>query len=376
MESSKKIRTDIFEYDKAYSAFKMSTTQNSNGALLSQTLLNKLKDAGYICNDDKPVIIADICCGAGDTIITFLENVNTQGGFEIRGVDANPEYTGYHGTEMVGPAIYNQLSSDKRGIADINYSKAKESQIIPLKNYQVRHADVLKADLSNVLRTQAEIDNNEAPFRLVYFSHCVYYFIGIDDNIREHFVNLIDKICSELLAEDGIIILLHGSFQPNSFASMESKFSFNKLKDVIPTPEEYNELSPDCIIKNACNKLGLSCFEIPHTSPVNFSKYLPEYADVMKDPSRYDELLSNEEAYQDFYRMLFAAHRSPEDLYQDKSSSGLANLVDKTVSIVKADGSILSHANMQVVPSRKASNEFKQKLEAIVKDIVNSKITK
>ena len=378
MDEDKKIRTDIFEYNKAFYYFKSAIYQFPKAPFLMQTLFNQLIDAGYLRNGDHPVVVADMCCGAGETVITYLQNVAFQSGLEIRAVDANPEFTGYQGTQMVGPDdMYQPLTSSQvRGVADINLSSAKQSQTIPLKNYQVRHADVLKADLTQALLTKDEIQDNKSPFQLVFLSHCVYYFIGACNDGRQQFVHLLHKISSDYLAQDGIIVLLHRILEPNGYGVIESKFCHKQLQDINLTEDEYNKYSPDAVIRNACQVLGLDCYETYHPSPLHFSQHLSEYADIFKDPSRYNELINNDDALQDLYSMLFLAHRSPDELYQDKSTYGLASLVDTNVNIVKSIGYMKGRVSVQIIPSKKASDVFKHKLKTIVDDINNSDITK
>ena len=61
--------------------------------------------------------------------------------------------------------------------------------------------------------------------------------------------------------------LLHTILESNGYIAIESKFCYSNIKDIIPTDEEYNKYSPDAVIRNACQVLGLDCYEMQaHTS--------------------------------------------------------------------------------------------------------------
>lgn len=234
----------------------------------------------------------------------------------------------------------------------------------------------MKDNLVQLLLTEDEINQKISPFRLIFLSHCVYYFIDDGQENHQQLKEVIGKLESDLLAQDGIIVLFHSTLVPNSFAVMVAKFSFNRLKDITPTAEEYNQFSCDAVIRSVCHQLGLRCFELSYFSPLYLSQYLSQYADIFKDPNRYDELLSNDEALQDLYRLLFMAHRSPQDLYQDTSSTGLTNLVDQVIKMVGSDSYLNGRIAIQIIPSKNASQQFIQRLETIVDNINHSPLAK
>ncbi|RDD36787.1 hypothetical protein TrispH2_011261 [Trichoplax sp. H2] len=359
------IRTDIFQYDKAFLAYKSCNNDHERLSRLNHTFLKQLQDLGLFYRQDQVTLVGDIGCGDGEATITYLNNIEFKGGLDIRAMDKLAQFAGTHQS-----SVKNATSEGEKGLANETFSKAKQSQVIPLKNYQVNFGDMLEVDVAHLLYTDEEIKESMNRFNLVYLSHSVYYARDQHKNGRYGVTNLLDSVATDLLADDGVAILFHAGLEFDTFTSI-GYYTRSLIQNIVPTEEEYNRLSATHVISNSSRELGLTYFEIPYKFELYFSKDCKKYADVFKDPSRYHELQNDPAALQDLYKIIFIAHRSPDDLYTDHSSRGLNNLVDKVLDCIKRNGSIIVSASMQVILSRKASDEFKQKIETAVKECQN-----
>ena len=143
-------------------------------------------------------------------------------------------------------------------------------------------------------------------------------------------------------------------------------FSRGMTQNVILSEEEYQTHSADALVRKSCNELGLTCYDIKYRYGSYFSKNLIKYRDVFKDPNRYHELLDNHDALQDFYRILFIAHRPLENAIANKSPRGWNQLVDNVIDLVEKYGYVPLLPCMQVVLGRQASPELKRKVEVAV----------
>ncbi|EDV20193.1 hypothetical protein TrispH2_011258 [Trichoplax sp. H2] len=359
------IRTDIFDYEAAFLAYKDSNNDHEKLSLFNHTFLKLLEDQGLFCREDQTTLVGDIGCGDGGATVHYLKNIQFKGGLDVRVTDKQPEFAG-------SDTSSDQNKNSKACLAEEILSNAKQSQIIPLKNYQVRYGDILADDVAQLLYTNEEMKASMNRFDLVYLSHILYYARYNHQNGRYGVTHVVDSVATDLLSENGVAILFHSGLRFSKYAYFRiAYFTRGVIQNVDPTDEEIKRLSTDCAIRDACNELGLTCFEIPYKFDLCFSKDIRKYSDIYKDPSRYHELRGNPSAIKDLRVIIFMSHRSPEDLYADKSPRGLNNLVDRIVDAVENNGCVDLFSFMQIILSRKASAEFKQKIERAVKECQN-----
>ncbi|EDV21964.1 uncharacterized protein TRIADDRAFT_59485 [Trichoplax adhaerens] len=364
------IKTHVFEYNRAFSAYKNASNEIEIEARLHQALINGLKEKGLVnCHQDDPIRIADICCGAGDRIVKYLRNIQFQSGIDLIAVDSNPDYTGLTDNDSVDHKQDCEKLNSTNGIAGDNLYKAMQAKIIPLNNYRVLHADVMKCDITRLLLGSQTGDHCVKDFKLVYLLQCGYYFISSHHD-QARFKELLDKICSDLLSSDGIAVLSHSCLEPNTHVSLFN-YATGKTKSLIPTPKECLDLSVHTSVTNLCDNLGLSCFDIPYTAYLQLSPQVHEYKEIFKDPKRYCELDNKPDALTDFYTFLFIYDRSLDDLYCDKSSRGLSAMIDNTFDIIDSNNRIPIPGVLQVILNRAASVDDKTHVDELVQELAN-----
>ncbi|EDV20191.1 uncharacterized protein TRIADDRAFT_61330 [Trichoplax adhaerens] len=359
------IKTDVYEYDKAFRAYKNLSNEKRNGSIVNHTFLNKLQNQGLLNDDKRVTLVADIACGEGDTIIRYLKGIKFKSGLDIRGLDNNFNFIGS------GVSLNQNILHDEK-VPPIyhNLSNAYRDQTIPLKNFQITFGDLLKSDVAQLLYTKEEITQSMNRFRLVYLIHGIYYLSFPHKNGRFGVTNLVDSIVTDLLTDDGIALLFHSSLKVNGNVAL-SYFIRNHIKNFIPTDEEYRMLSADSLIRYSCHRLGINCYDIPYTSAIRFSNNFKMYVDIFRNPSRYHELHDNTEALQDLQMILFLGHRSPNDLFMDRSPRGLQNLLDILVEKLDEEGNLKIYSCMQIILSKKASSEMRQKVEKVAEECRN-----
>lgn len=355
------IRTDIFDYGKAYQAYRDGTDDERNGLLINHLFLKSLQVQGFFSYRDKVTLVADIGCGEGDTIIKYLKDIQFNGGLDIRAFDANPEFIG-----QGDDGCDSSRTIDENAPAIRNFSKAKELQIIPLKSYRIRHGDLMRSDLPLLLYTEQELQQSKSRFDLIYFSHTIYYARHELENGITGVTKVLDSVATQLLSENGITILFHSNLKPDSFSAI-CRYHLNLIQDIIPTDEECKRLSMDHLITSSCNELGLTYFEIPYHSGLYFSKNFKNYIDIFKDVNRYHEIRNNNEALQDLYRLMFLSHRPISEALADSPSRGWDHLVDSVVNMLDKYGRVNIFTTMHIILGRKVSPEVKHKVEMAVK---------
>ncbi|EDV20139.1 uncharacterized protein TRIADDRAFT_61334 [Trichoplax adhaerens] len=357
------IRTDIFEYDKAFLGYKSRNNDHQLLSLLNHSFLKELESDGLFRREDQPTIVGDIGCGDADAIIRYLQNVEFKGGLDIRAIDKHPVFAGIdQSTDEKGN------SKKEKGLAEENFSKVEQAQTIPLKSFQVKYGDILQDDVVQLLLRDEEMKTSMNRFNLVFMSHAVYYARGQHKNGRYGVTNLVDSVASNLLSDDGVAILFHTSLSPVPHSYLaRAYYTRGVIENETPTEEEYKSLSVDYIIRSSCNELGLTYFEIPYTFKLFQSKEYKKYSDIYKDPSRYHELQGNAIALQGLYATIFIGHRSPDNMHADQSPRGLNHVVDKVIDAIDNNDGFEVVSCMQIILSRKASDEFKQKIEKAVK---------
>ena len=354
----KSIITDVFQYDVTFRAYKETVNESESGWKLNHTFLKSLQDQGLFNRHNPTYLIGDIGCGEGDAIVTYLQDIDFKAGLDIRAMDNNSDFIG-------DSTLDHDNHSHRMSPAEKNFSEAKQSQIIPLKNYRLLYGDLKESDIPQVMCKGDEIQQSINPYDLVYLSHTMYYIRQQHKSGRYGITYVLDSITTHLLSNNGIAILLHVCLRPDSYTAV-GYFTRSMTQDLIPTEEEYQKHSVDALVRSSCNELGVICYDIPYSCGLHFSENLKKYREVFKDPSRYDELLDNHDALQDFYRILFVAHRSVDDLYADKSARGLNHLVDNVINLVEKHGCVKLNCCMQVILGRQASKELKEKVKVAV----------
>ena len=353
------IRTDIFDYAKAFRAYRDKTEDEKNGLAIHHHLLKSLQDQGLLCADDRPALVADIGCGEGDTIINCLKNLNFKAGIDIRAIDSNPRFIDDQTCWHDNGVVTHQTSPVAR-----NFSKAKELQIIPLRNYRLKHGDMVQSNLASLLCTKEEMQQCRNRFDIVYFSHSMYYANQMVKNGQFGVTSLLDQVFNDLLSDNGMAILIHNNVISNSGMSIYA-YSKYLIPNLNPSTEERQGISVDCLIQNSCRELGLTYFEIPFKSAVYYSQQFLKYVDIFKDVNRFRELKDNEDAIQDLYRLMFSHHRPIDEDYDDPR--GWKTEVDLIADIVKKQGCTNMYSSIHVVLGRNTSPEFKRKVETAVK---------
>ena len=360
-------RTDIFQYDLTFRAYKETVDESENGWPINHTFLKLLQDQGLFNRSHPLYLIGDIACGDGSAIINCLKDIDFKAGIEIRTMDKNPDFIG------------NCFSTDNNKCPNYipavekNFAKAKQSQVIPLKSYRLLYGDVTKSNITQVMCNQHKVEQSTNLFDLVYVNYAIHYAYTQHQNGRLAITYVIDSIVTDLLSNSGILIIHNTCLKPDSYMSI-ADYIRGITQDLIPSEEDYQRYSGDALVERSCNELGLTYFEIPYTMNLYFSKDLKKYANVYKDPSRYHELLDNHEALQDLYRIIFISHRAPDDLYADKSPRGLNTLVDNVIYLVEKYGSVRLICCMQIILGRQASDELKHKVQIAVQ-VCQQKLT-
>ena len=340
------IRTDIYEYDKGFQAYKNGTTDEKNTLSANYCFLKSLQDQGFFSNADQPTVVGAMGCGKGDSIIKFLKDIQFKAGLDIRALDASPD-----------------ISSDGSGTVDENapvfrnLADAQKSQIIPLKSYRIKRGEMVQSDLSSLLFTEQERQQSKNRFDLAYFAHSLYF---------APLSKILDKVFTDLISDNGIAILFHTNLKPDSNGSL-SMHSLGMIADIVPTDEECKTLSMDRLVPASCQELGLTYFEIPYKSGLYFSSNFKNYVDIFKDINRYHEIRNNNEAIQDLYRLNFLCHRSLAEASADSSTRGWAHYVDFAADVIDKHGCINIFTTMYIILGQNVTPEVKQKVEAAVK---------
>lgn len=352
------VRTDIFDYAKAFEAYRDKTQDELNGLTINHNLLKSLQDQGLFCSGDRLTLVADIGCGEGDTIINCLKNLNFKGGLDIRAIDSNPMFI----ADETCSHNHDVATHEKLPVAR-NFLKAKEFQIIPLKNYRLKYGDMVQSNLAPLLYSEEEMQQSRNRFDIVYFSHSMYYANQKLKNGKLAVTSLLDQVFNDLLSDNGMAILIHNNVISNSGMSIYaySKYMINNLD---PSFEERKGISADCLIQGSCNELGLTYYEIPFKSDVCYSQQFLKHRSIFKDINRFHEIRDNNEAIQDLYRLMFAHHRPIEEDYTDPR--GWPTEVDLIADLVEKQGCTNMFSSIHVVLGRKASPEFKRKVEIAV----------
>ena len=293
------VRTDIFDYGPTYQAYRDGSDDEKNAIFHNHLFLKSLQDQGFFSNGNQLTLVADIGCGEGDTIINYLKGIQFEGGIDIRAFDANPEYVGQSNDSGDDSSI---TTIDENAPVVRNFSIAKQSQIIPLRNYQIKCGNMTQSDLTSLLYTKQELKQSKNRFDLVYISHALYYArrelgaVGI--------TKVLDNVFTNLLSENGIAILFHSSIKPDTVGAI-CAYHLSLIQDIVPTDEENKMIATDRLISSSCDELGLTYFKIPYKSGLYFSNNFKDYIDIFKNINRYHEIRNNNQALQDLYRLIF-----------------------------------------------------------------------
>ena len=304
---------------------------------INEKLYENLRIAGIIFNGSESLKIADIACGYAEPVIKYLEKIDFSNGFIYRGIDLEEKYSG------------------ENGIAYKNLFAAKESGKVLFKDIFVRQADFNShAKLNNFLfKNNETVEGNT--FNIAYFLHAGY-FVKSDENLNK----ILYELAYEILRVDGVVILDHNSAEDGSAGYFMLKY-IDKDKRAFADPASS--------IASSCKKQNIPCYTLEYSGRLHFSSNFKEYAEIFKNPSRYNELLGLHEDLKDYNKLSFLTCRGDEVL-EDKSDKGLEAFVDEVINtVVKFENKwyLPVFSKLQMILNPKSTEEWRSRIEDVIK---------
>lgn len=368
------IDIDNVDYDKILFAFYATNSSTKTTCNLIQSFFKALRyKSSTIFRSGESLKVAEIACGPGERTIQYFKDIDFYSGFDIRATDLNVTFTGENGFNFLSPsndaktAATAELNNhgNNLGLTTRTFLEAISSQTIPIKTFSITRGNIFGDSLLDLLDYEKiGMQSLKNTFPVAIACHCLYYIFDQKDpeSIYRRFLR---SITTDILAKDGIAIFCHSALKPNTFITLEHKFTMRNIENCEnPTDEEYQKYSCDAIIENYCRDNNLTCYRVDYRTSCKFTRSFFDHEDIFRDIHRYDEL--NDDAIGDLYRMLFIARRSPRDLYMDKSETGLNNLIDTVIARLKEGGQITEYNVFQVVLSPNASHQLKAEVESIM----------
>ncbi|EDV24382.1 uncharacterized protein TRIADDRAFT_56139 [Trichoplax adhaerens] len=364
-----------FNYDQSYSAFERQSNDSQLTSHGLETFLKALRQRSIIFNGNQPVKVSEIACGPAVRTVNYFKNMDFSPGFDIRATDFNEKFTGKNGfdydsstcSEEKLAAVVDDSSNEEVGLIVKTFFDAIKNRVLPLKSFSVKRGNAFDDNLLELLaKNGLSIETERNTFSLVIASHCLYYVLN--EKVPEvSFQKFFNSLTSDLLAKNGIAILCHSMLKPKSHIALETKYDFHKIKNVCPTPEEYQKYSIDAVIERHCQINDLPYYKMEVNTSVCYTDAFFNQQDIFKDIHRYNEL--DDDALDNLLRLLFIARRSAMDLYQDQSCFGLNSLVDEVVSIAKEDRCLRDYDRIYLVLSQHATQEFRDQIKSLVEDL-------
>ena len=351
--AKKNIDTRIFILHDVFPDFQAGLDEIIISRKIFKKLQENLKNAGIIFNGSEPLKIADIACGPADSIVKYLEKIDFSPGFNFRAIDYNEEYSG------------------ENGIAYRNLLSAKKSGKVPFKDIFVTQGDFnSNLKLNNLLfRNNENVQLNT--FNIAFFLHAAYY-VKLDET-GTHMNNL-DRILHDLACEvlrvDGVGIMNHTAVADYSTGYFIKKYGVKGASEPESKDYEMNIADPAISIASSCEEQNIPCYTLEYSSKLYFSSKFKEYAEIFKNPSRYNELLEFPEALKDYNKLSLLASRAPDEMAADKSETGLEAFIDELMNtVIEFDNKwcLPVFGKIQVILNPKSTQEWRSKIEDVIK---------
>ena len=325
---SSRIALERYVYEDIYPAFKATTDEKEITANLNRDLLDYLVRRNLVFPGSAPAVVADIGSGPCDTLIKYLTGVPAPQGFVVRATDYLAQY-----------------ADGERGEAHQVLAAAQARNELKLDSFAVAAGDAFAGRLLELLSTPDERAAMRNAFHLVFASHVVYHAEAPGDVKR-----MFSDIAANILARDGICVMYHIGYAPDSFQEFRARFGSEANARAGSNTGAVTIDDPPGQIRAACAANEMPLYEKQFTTNLRFGKLGDEEWHIFRNPARYDALAqSNPAAYEDLKRLYFIVQRSPLEFAADRSARGLDAFMDQTRKVIDGHhGALPSYERLQV----------------------------
>lgn len=350
------IATDKVLYEEIYPSFKKNTTSNDCVIPVVKDFISMIKDSKALFSEDKCLKVGDIGCGRGEMSVKYLTDSNYGPGFDIRATDYNEAFAGNN--------------KDKEGIAYENLSGYKKSNVINLKDFNVKQGDAFCGNLIPLLsKNNEELPKNS--FDILFLSHAIYHSYT-DDKLThlERTDNTIKHMANDLLSTNGICFMIHTDLEQNGITYYRAKYGEKCPKPFDNTVTKSN-FDASNSITNACSKNKIPCYEIKINGNLYYNKDIKSYAHQLQDAVKYkSQICENENSFDDYCNLSFMTLRCTDDMISDKSEFGMAAYVNEVIDNLKKNKKgnyyLVLNVTVHVILNPNCSDNFKRIIEESV----------
>jgi len=301
-----------YRYEEIYPSFKAGTDEKRITSDILHRFLRRALPADP--GRSAPIRVADVGSGPCDTILGYLESVDTPQGFVIRATDIGDDYAA------------------PDGIAMRTLAAAQRAGQIRIVDFAVSEDDSFAGKLASLVSAQGERAGH-GRFDLVVASHMFYHAdspAGVE--------TLLGDAADNLLAARGILLMCHAAAPPGTFSYLRARYGRHSTRlDQSDTPA-VNVGDPPRVTRDYFARRRLPLCEIAFSARLE----LPGLSDAdwrdFAHPECYAEIVKRSpEAAENLRRLLFVTERAPLEFAADRSERGLVAYLAAACKVIESN---------------------------------------